>query len=92
MFQIHDRIVCIDDSPPRRGNTTDNPLQAGSIYNVTEYEAPRWLRDVLGVRVTGSWTFNRDGTEVHWNALRFRKYGDIGGVNCVTESEPAAVC
>jgi len=78
MYNESDKLVCVRGGLPKNaGHTSEKPLVEGSIYVISEWEAPRWEGDVWGVRVVGNRTFDKHGVEVFWDATRFRKLSDM---------------
>lgn len=77
MYHINEKLVCIDDSPPMNGNSSEEPLKIGTLYVVTGADPPNPMLDTWGVQIAGNKTWNSRGKEVWWDAIRFRKLSEL---------------
>jgi hypothetical protein len=85
MFNVSDKLVCVDDSP--NANTGETvPLKKGAIYVVRGMDLDEDILGMVGVLLVGLTTgvrTCRDGTggELGFAASRFRKLSEVQAEN-----------
>jgi hypothetical protein len=76
MFQINDKVVCIDDSPGEANGS--RWLKSGSIYVIHE----------INIWPGGGFYLVGDPTpDLAWKSKRFRKLSDIKKENAAKQAE-----
>ncbi len=90
MFQINDKIVCVDDSPARGANRHRGaplPIEKGKTYVVRGMATSPATGNAVVYLVGISFPLNREGLEYGFQTIRFRKLSDIKAENAAKRAE-----
>ena len=79
MFEVSDKVVCVDDQPPI--HPVGYKLKKGTVYVVESIDSVPDGRGDFGLFLTGVPNFRMGNRLIPWRSTRFRKLSEIKAEN-----------